>query len=372
MSALKGTEIGIPGRTCGEMYKKKILLIGPNPAYSQGGMASVIGNIINSNELNNCFNVRMYPSFIDGSRFKRIRYSLNQYVRFARSKQDYDVYHVHIASGTSTWRKRKYIKCLKGNASKVVVHIHGAGYHLFYGSCSERQKAKIRELFQSVGAVVVLSREWLDFFVSNEICDLNKTFILHNAVEAPIGNEVENSSKNVLFMGHLGERKSPDVLLRSAAIVVKRYPEAHFTFGGDGDIETYKNLATELGVENNCTFAGWVTGSERENLFRSHSIYCLPSKNEGMPMSVLEAMSYGLATVSTPVGGVPQVITDGVNGCLVPVDDHESLAGQLMALMGDQKLADRLGVAGRKTIMEEFSMESYTGQLANIYKEMMK
>ena len=110
----------------------------------------------------------------------------------------------------------------------------------------------------------------------------------------------------------------------------------------------------------------------RDRLYRSASVYCLPSKNEGMPMSVLEAMSYGLATITTPVGGIPQVISDGENGYLVPVGDHEALAKTISSLLSNVPLKRSIGEAGRKTVASRFGMEGFFANLLSIYDEILK
>ena len=220
--------------------------------------------------------------------------------------------------------------------------------------------------------MIVLSEEWRQFFLRNKICDPNKLAVVHNAVYVPGENVTNYGANGVLFLGRLGNRKSPESLLRAAKIVLKKHPEAQFSFGGDGDVEGYRELARELGIGGNCRFTGWVTGKQRESLFAENSIYCLPSKNEGMPMSVLEAMAHGLATVATPVGGVPQVIEDEVNGAIVPVGDDLRLAQTLISLMDDQMLKERLGHAGRARIEREFSMESYLDKMLEIYGEVLK
>ena len=89
-------------------------------------------------------------------------------------------------------------------------------------------------------------------------------------------------------------------------------------------------------------------------------------------MSVLEAMSYGLATVSTPVGGVPQVISDGINGMLFPVDDIDVLTKILDRLMSDTALKERIGKKGRVRIEEAFSLEAFLNQVKLVYGEVAR
>lgn len=351
------------------MSRKRLLVIGPDPERSQGGMASIIRNILNNGTIGEEYEVTMYPSFIDGSAVRRGLYFVARELRFRSLGRGYDVYHIHICSGTSTWRKMRYVRRLGSDASKVVLHVHGARYHLFYEQCSDAQRRRIRDLYASVAKVVVLSEEWRDWFVENEVCDPRKLEVLYNAVEVPPENRTDYAKESVLFMGRLGERKSPDVLLRAAAKVLPAHPSARFVFGGDGDVDTYRRMAEELGVADRCEFLGWVSGEAKEQAFLGSSVYCLPSKDEGMPMSVLEAMSYGLATVSTPVGGMPQVIDDRVDGLFFPVGDVDALAELLDGLLASNGERARLGAAGRRKVEEKFSMDAYGRRLSRIYGE---
>lgn len=351
------------------MHKKKLLVIGPDPVRSLGGMATVIGNMLKSERLSNRYDIEMYSSFIDGPLFKRAAYSLGRELSFRFADNNFDICHVHVCSATSTWRKMRYIDSMGERAKRVVLHVHGGKYDVFWDSCSDTQKERVRTLYASVAKVVVLSEEWKAFFLENRICDPSKLVVLHNAVEIPAQPVDIRMRQDVLFLGRLGARKSPDVLLRAAKTVLKSRPQVRFRFGGDGDIAKYRALAKELGIADSCDFLGWTTGEQKEEAIRASRIYCLPSKHEGMPMSVLEAMSYGLATIATPVGGVPQVIQDGVNGYLMPVDDSEFLANRITELLDDSDLAARIGSAGRKTIEDSFGMDSYAKQLLDIYGE---
>ena len=153
--------------------------------------------------------------------------------------------------------------------------------------------------------------------------------------------------------------------------MLEQHPDAKLLFGGDGYPERYGALARELGIADRCEFLGWITGEDKERLFERAGIYCLPSKNEGMPMSVLEAMAHGVPTIATPVGGVPQVIEDGVNGYLMPVDDEARLSELLCNLMDSRDLRMSIGSAGRQTISDHFNIERNVEELVRLYGELM-
>jgi glycosyltransferase involved in cell wall biosynthesis len=97
-------------------------------------------------------------------------------------------------------------------------------------------------------------------------------------------------------------------------------------------------------------------------------VFALPSYAEGMPMALLEAMSWGLPVVATPVGGVPQVIEHGVNGLLVAPGDIDGLAAALARLFDEPALRDSLGAAARRTIAARFSVETALARLGELYR----
>ena len=95
-------------------------------------------------------------------------------------------------------------------------------------------------------------------------------------------------------------------------------------------------------------------------------MYCLPSKNEGMPMSVLEAMSHGIPTIATAVGGVPRLIESGTNGFLIKVDDVNNLAHLIDKLLFDSELRKEIGDAGRKVVADRFNSKHSIEQILNL------
>lgn len=352
--------------------KPKVLTIGPSPSRSFGGMATVIGEILNSEEIASKYEIEMWPSFVDGPLLRRAAYSTLRELRFGIAKKPYDIYHIHVACDTSTWRKKRYVDLLGAHANCVVLHVHGSHYDSFFEGCSAKQKDALRGLYSKVGSVIVLSEEWRNFFISNQICDRPKLAVIHNAVKIPVCNMTRYENENVLFLGRLAERKSPETLIRAALLVLDKHPHAKFIFAGDGDVGRYKRMAKDFGIVDSCRFEGWVSGSAREDLFLECSLFCLPSKSEGMPMSVLEAMANGLAVITTPVGGIPQVIKDGVNGLLIPVGDYEALASRLNLLMDDPFLKQSIGEAGRQTIQEKFGLETFSQKIAAVYEKVCK
>lgn len=353
------------------MGMPNVLMIGPDPL-AQGGMATVEQNILGAVR-GRGDRAEFVSTYVEGSKPRKLVIAAKAYTRFLRMLPTSDVVHVHMASRSSYERKRVFMRSAFRHGVPVVLHLHGSEFGVWFASeCTDAERDEIRATFDACSKIIVLSEEWRDFIAENKICDPFRVTVLHNAVYVPEENATDYSSKQVLFLGRLGERKSPDTLLRAAVQVLESQPDATFVFGGDGDIERYRDLARELGVEASCSFAGWVTGGARERLFNGSGIFCLPSRNEGMPMSVLEAMAHGLATIATPVGGVPQVIESGADGIIVPVGDYEALANAIDALMCDVEAKRRIGRAGREKVSERFSMDTYLDKVIDIYEEAVR
>lgn len=346
----------------------RVLMLGPS-IDAQGGMSTVERNIIEAVKKNGG-SVDFISTYEDAGKLRKLSVAGAAYARYLVSLGGCDLVHIHMASRGSFDRKRVFMRAAFRRGVPVVLHLHGGEFSVWYeNECSDTKRVQIREAFGGCAKVIVLSEEWRAFFVENRICDPEKLVVLHNAVEIPSNSVDVSVHQDILFLGRLGARKSPDVLLRAAKTVLERYPKTRFRFCGDGDVAKYEALAHELGVADSCDFLGWTTGAQKEEAIRASRVFCLPSRNEGMPMSVLEAMSYGLVAIATPVGGVPQVIKDGVNGYLMPVDDSDRLAQIIDTLLDDDALAARISTAGRKTIVDSFGMDSFMRDLIYVYEE---
>lgn len=345
-----------------------VLMIGPSPD-AQGGMATVEKNILDAIESRGDRAV-FVSTCAEGSKPKKLAVAVWAYIKYLAEIKECDLIHVHMASRGSFDRKRVFMQAAFRRGTPVVLHLHGSEFGVWFKEeCTDEKRTQIRDTFGKCSKILVLSEEWREFILNNGICPAPKVAVLHNAVYVPEENVTDYTANNVLFMGRLDVRKSPDVLLKAAQKVLASHPDAQFTFAGDGNVSFYKAMANDFGILGNCRFTGWVTGEAKKRLFQANSIYCLPSKNEGMPMSVLEAMSHGLATLSTPVGGVPQVISDGENGRLFPVDDYGTLSSLLKSLMEDCNTKKKIGEAGRERIASDFGMDSFVSRMIAIYNE---
>lgn len=344
----------------------KILMVGPDLSL-HGGIVSVVQGYLDGGLPEACDGFEYLGTGVGSSKLGKSIAFARALARYERVMPSYDIVHLHISARGSYKRKSIMARMARKAGKYVILHDHDGEFEKAFEEGGDAYRRDVRKTFGIADRVVVLSEEWRDYFAEN-VCDSEKIVVVHNGVKVPAEPCSPCSNQDILFLGRLDARKSPDVLLRASRQVLERFPGTKVVFGGDGEIEKNKALAEELGIANHCEFHGWVSGAEREGLFARAAVYCLPSKNEGLPMSVLEAMARGIPTVATPVGGVPQVIEDGVSGFLVDVDDVDALSDRLNILLDKPGLRENVGAASRNTVTRLFNVGGSIKQLLALYR----
>lgn len=344
-------------------------MLGPS-LDSRGGMATVVNGYINAGISDIC-DFEYIETTKPGNVMIKVLAGISAYARFRKRLSGCDIVHLHIGAGVSPVRKAVFARAAKAARKPVVFHEHRGILAELYREGGESFARRTREFYELADVAVVLSEEWKAFFAEN-VCDSSKVRVLHNSVAAPGDSPAQGSADRVLFLGHMTDVKGPDVLIRAIPEVLKTCPECLFIFAGDGDSQPYRALADELGVLGSCEFVGWVAGGEKDALLRSCPVYCQPSRNEGMPMALLEAMGYERACIATRVGGVPQVVEDGHDGILVNPLDYKDIAKAITSLLGQRVNAEQIGAAARAKVLSEFSPEANLRQLNDIYASLMK
>jgi L-malate glycosyltransferase len=169
--------------------------------------------------------------------------------------------------------------------------------------------------------------------------------------------------------GRLVPVKAFDVLLAAAPEVARATPDVRFVLLGDGPLmRTLRAQAAALGLDGRVIFAGHVP--DVRPYLRAMDVFVLPSHAEGLPMALLEAMAAGLPVVASAVGGVPEVVREGVEGLLVPPGAPAPLAAALSRLAADGPLRAAMGTRGRARVAEAFSIEATGPRYVALYSEL--
>ncbi len=192
--------------------------------------------------------------------------------------------------------------------------------------------------------------------------------VLGNGVTVPKGTTHADSNV-VLFIGRLAPKKGVQYLIEAMAGVSF---DAELQIVGDGrKREELEYLASKHDID--ATFIGQVDPAEIGRFYRQASIFVLPStEGEGMPNAVLEAMSHGVAVITTRSGGLPSIITDGQNGCLVPMRDSKAIAERIDFLLSNSNFRHNIGTNGKEYVINNHSWDALVSRLNNIYREVIQ
>lgn len=190
-------------------------------------------------------------------------------------------------------------------------------------------------------------------------------------------NEVtKKHNKQILTITHINEanyrRKCIGTIIESIPHIVRNHPEVRFIFIGRQDQEVMsriKRQLKELGIEHHVLFVGQVNHKQKLKYLQESAVYLQPSLHEGFGMAIAEAMSCGLAVVTSPVGSVPEVVGD--IALFSPGKDPLKLAKQVSHLLAEPELCKRLGEQGRKRICTRFFYEKRRAEIAQVVEDVM-
>ena len=179
---------------------------------------------------------------------------------------------------------------------------------------------------------------------------------------------LEGVDNIVLFSGRMIALKGISTALKAASMMDKAHRPT-FVFAGNGDVEQWKHMASGLGLsEKRCRFIGPVAYDQMPYLYPLASAFMLPSYSESFPMTILEAMASGTPVIASSVGGVPEMISPGSTGLLVPPRDPRALGDGIQTILSDHRLSRAMCVRARDKVTEEFSATVMAQRTAEVYK----
>lgn len=184
---------------------------------------------------------------------------------------------------------------------------------------------------------------------------------------------IKNKELRIVFIGRTEERKGILTLIKAIPYVLSREPRANFyIIGGQGNIDIFPIIHRIIPVQllSRIHYQGYINSRKRINYFYKIADICVfPSLYESFGYTILEAMSYGKPVVATRVGGIPEIITHGTNGFLIPPKQHQRLATIICTLLSDVRLRNRLGKAARITVRDQFSINRLCLKTKKFYLE---
>jgi glycosyltransferase involved in cell wall biosynthesis len=234
----------------------------------------------------------------------------------------------------------------------------------------------IHRLLEVIGAVVIVLSSRMLRYVKDNGFDLPGAQIIPNGVDinrfqpAPDDTNIQERALTVVCVSKARYEKGLDVLLQAWRLVQEQVPAARLIIVGGGPLqEQLQEMALALGITQSVEFAG--LHSDVPGQLLRGLIGILPSRWEGMPNALLEAMGSGLACIATRVSGSEDVIQHGVNGLLVESENYREMARALITLLRDKTLAQKYGLAARATIEQGYTLERVLHMYINVYQQLV-
>lgn len=334
---------------------------------TRGGIAAVV-NAYRAQGLFERWPIDYVPTHCDGGAVRKLLTAARALLRLVclLAKHRRVVMHVHCASRASFWRKSLFMAIGLLAKRPIVFQLHGGGFAQFYETeCGPVRRRIIRFFLERSTCVIVLSERWRAWIT--KVTENARVVCIPNPVAVVEERPASRRENIVLFLGHLERSKGIFDLLDAVCALRSPIPDIRLVCAGDGDIDSVAQYAERLGIGGAVGFTGWIGTAEKKSLMNRAALLVLPSYAEGLPMSVLEAMAAGLPVVATEVGGIPDVVTDGVDGFLFKPGDIATLERLLRRLMHDPHLSMRIGTAARETVRLRFSAGRVLAQLDEIY-----
>lgn len=354
------------------MRKIKVLMLG-NHQSVKGGITSVIQQLLSYDWDSVGVEMNFIPTYIEASAAEKTVYYIDAYKnikRFLKTDKP-DVVHIHMSYKGSFYRKYAIHKLCQKKGIPDIVHLHGSEFQKWYSELNERTKNKVRTMLRECSAFIVLGEKWDS--VINNIEPKTKTVVVSNTVHIPNYTVKWNDTKfQILFLGVLIKRKGVEDLIRAIGLLKEnnQLSNLRFVIAGTGAEEEHlRKLAKEQQIEQWTEFAGWTDGIAKEKYLKESQALVLPSYNEGLPIAVLEAISYGMPIIATDVGDMAAAVINDRNGFLVTPGNISELADRIVRLASDKEGYMRMSRKSKEISESKFSDTSYFKEILNCYKK---
>lgn len=342
---------------------KKVLMVGPSIKL-KGGIATVIKNYQSFDFFNKDFKVNYMGTIFTDNKFVNILIFPIVIVRYFIAIFNKDIIHIHMASYGSFKRKAILVRIAKMFDKNVILHVHGAEFHLFYEKSNDKFKMYIKHILDKVDYVIALSEEWkmrLGKITNTDIV------VIYNSVNIASKNLYNQLALNITFMGRMDARKGVYDLLDIATAIKKIDRNLVITLCGDGDKDEVESIVRKRMLDN-VVVLGWIDKDKKEDVLNNTLINILPSYNEGMPMSILEAMGRGIPTISTIVGGIPEIIKNNENGFIIEPGNKREMVRLIEFIVKDNSLKNKISKNAYDTINKKFNLNTHVNLLIDLYK----
>jgi glycosyltransferase involved in cell wall biosynthesis len=333
-----------------------------------GGVAAVLSAYRNHFE-----HFRTIPTFrhrVD-SKIVKAWYALQAIVRcffLLLFDRRIKIVHIHGAAYASFYRKAIFIKIIRFFNRKIIYHQHAGEFQDFYDKSDRKQW--IVNTINCCDRLIVLSQSWKTFYAGIGV-DECKIIVLNNIVTPPAAirpREIDGKL-HLLYLGEIKEMKgSYDLLNALKANRALFEGKVLLHVGGivmDGDFE---KMIAQSDLAQMVQYEGWVKGEKKVECLSCADVFIIPSYFEGLPITILEAMSYAHPIIASNVGGIPEIVHSHQNGILVEPGNIEQIKNAILFFVENHDKISEYGAHAYQTV-QPFFPEAVFAELEKIYRK---
>ena len=350
-----------------ENKELKVLVVATSEK-TRGGVTAVIKAYKEGAQWDK-YKMRWIETHIDRGYFTKLICLISAYFKYLFCLGRFDIVHIHLSEPVSAYRKSLFFRTAKLFRKKIIIHFHSYSPET---SINGKHKKLYEKLFLSADKVIVLSNLWKEWVKEYLGIEENVVVVYNPCPKIDLKAGEIKKKEQILYAGTITKRKGYHDLIRAFALIADKHPSWILIFAGNGEIDEAKEQAKELGIEQQVCFAGWIAGEQKDKIFYESAIFCLPSYKEGFPVSVLDAWAYGLPVITTPVGGLPDIVADGENALMFNPGDIDELAKKLETLISDSLLRDKISAVSLQLAQSTFNIDTINQSISEIYDSFRK
>lgn len=342
---------------------QRVMMVG-SAQKSNGGVSTVLKTLKRSTiwDKYQCY---WLETQIQSNKFVKLVYAIKSYIIAFFTIYKFDIVHFHTVPDISLIVQFPVFLLALLWKKKIILHLHVGNQIKDY-----KNNPLFHFCIKKSNKIILLSKRWEEIFKDYFYKYNVKTDFLYNACVPVNDIDYEYHKKTIIFAAHLNYNKGYRILLEAFSKIHKLYPDWNLIIMGDGEVDKAQKIAKGLDIINNVTFTGYIKGIEKELFFKEGGIYCMCSYKEGLPMVVLEAWAYGVPVITTPVGGLPEVLLDKKNALIFNFGDHNDLAEKLRYLINNYELRKNMSIFSKNFVQENFSLNIISMKLDLIYQSL--
>lgn len=353
----------------------KVIINSPSldPQINVSGISAVTGFIISNNKEVDYihFEVGRKDAESQGAfaRITRILRNKREWEQLLRKNRDAVIHYNMPLMKAAVIRDYMLIKVAQKLNMPIVLHIHGGNYIKERNRPWYIQKL-IKNIFSWSKHIVVLGEE--EKAILEEDFKMSNIVTLPNCIDLSVAKNFKRDIENkeildILYLGRIEPNKGIDYIFEACKTLKEKGVKFHLNFAGKEETEgEYIPRFTET-LGDNFTYHGIVSGDKKNNILKKCDIFLLPSFYEGLPISLLETMSFGQVPVVTAVGSIPTIVKEHKNGIFIDIKDTESIVKAIYKLTTDKALYSTLSIKAKETILEKFDDKEYIKLLNKLY-----